>query len=273
MADGMTFSAETIHGFIHISGTQEKLCHLTADVRVWARTVEKADEIADKLKVDLDKNAEQITVVIEKPEIQYDYRIHADYDVRLPKNTNLILKTTHGYIKCENIEGNVTAATTHDEIECRSITGDLRLNTTHGDITLEHINGGVEAGTTHDSIRAEYVSGPVELKTTHGEIVCRQLDTNRLQARTSHDDVNIGFVNSIEGQIEADVETSHGNIDFDLPVNFAGSIFMSTTHGRIKSDVPVVVKGEISEDRISGTIGDGSGRIDLRTTHGSIIVE
>ena len=94
-----------------------------------------------------------------------------------------------------------------------------------------------------------------------------------MRARTSHDDVSIGFVNGIEGQIEADVETSHGNIDFDLPLNFAGSIFMSTTHGRIKSDVPVTVKGEISEDRISGSIGDGNGRIDLKTTHGSITVE
>ena len=65
----------------------------------------------------------------------------------------------------------------------------------------------------------------------------------------------------VEGEIDANVETSHGNIKFNLPDNFNGNVSMSTTHGKLKSDVPMIVKGEISEGKVSGIIGEGAGKI------------
>jgi DUF4097 and DUF4098 domain-containing protein YvlB len=273
MADGMTFLAETRHGFIHATGTEEKRCHVTANVYVWAKSVEEANEIAEKVKVEFQKSTDRISVVVEKPPIQNNCGIFTDYEVRLPKNTHLILKTSHDTIRCENIEGNITASTTHDPIECRNIIGNLRLNTTHDEIILSHINGKVEARTTHDPIEAEYVTGPIDLGTTHGRVVCREIDTDRLRVSTSHDNVSIAFKEGVKGQVDADIKTSHGDIVFNMPVDFEGEVCMSTTHGKLNSDVPILVKGGITEDMVSGTIGEGAGRVNLKTTHGSITLK
>ena len=291
MADGMTLLVETSHSHIYVSGTDEKRCYVKANIRVRAENAEKAREIAEKVKVDFKQLGEQVVIAVDKPQVVEKYNVYVSYDVRVPRKTNVILKTSHGPIECQNLDGNVTASTTHDPvrcsnirgnlkistshdpIECSNIVGDLKLNTTHDPIKLSHITGSVEANTTHDPIEAEYVSGRMDLRTSHGRVLCREIDSKQLYIRTSHDNVNVSFKSGVENDIDANINTSYGNINFDLPVDFNGEIFMSTTYGRIKSDVPIVVKGEISEENISGTIGGGAGKVSLKTKHGSIILK
>lgn len=291
MADGMTLSVETSHSHIYVSGTDEKQCYVKANIRVRAENAEKAREIAEKVKVDFKKFGEHVIIVVVKPQVEEKYGVYVSYDVRAPRKTNVVLKTSHGPIECHNLDGNVTASTTHDPvrcsnirgnlrittshdpIECSNIVGDLKLRTTHDPIKLSHITGSVEANTTHDPIEAEYVSGRMDLRTSHGRVLCREIDSKQLHIQTSHDNVNISFKSGVQGEIDANVNTSHGNIKFDLPIDFNGEIFMSTTHGKIKSDVPIIVKGEISEENISGKIGEGAGKVSLKTKHGSILLK
>ena len=47
MDGGMTFSARTSHGNIHITGTDENRCYVNANIKVRAKSDEKANEIAD----------------------------------------------------------------------------------------------------------------------------------------------------------------------------------------------------------------------------------
>ena len=291
MADGMTLSVETSHSHIYVSGTDEKQCYVKANIRVRAENAEKAREIAEKVKVDFKKFGEHVIIVVVKPQVEEKYGVYVSYDVRAPRKTNVVLKTSHGPIECDDLDGNVTASTTHDPvrcsnirgnlrittshdpIECSNIVGDLKLRTTHDPIKLSHITGSVEANTTHGPIEAEYVSGRMDLRTSHGRVLCREIDSKQLHIQTSHDNVNISFKSGVESEIDANVNTSHGNIKFDLPIDFNGEVFMSTTHGKIKSDVPIIVKGEISEGNISGKIGEGAGKVSLKTKHGSILLK
>jgi len=291
MAEGVTVSVETSHSHIYVSGTDEKRCYVKANIRVRAENAEKAREIAEKVKVDFKKFGEHVIIAAFTPQVEEKYGVYVSYDVRAPRKTNVILKTSHGPVECQNLDGNITASTTydtvrcsnirgnlrittsHDPIECSNIVGDLKLNTTHGQIKLNHITGSVEANTTHAPIEAEYVSGRMDLRTSHGRVLCREIDSNKLYIQTSHDNVNISFKSAIEGEINANINTSYGNIEFDLPIDFNGEVFMSTTHGKIKSDVPIVVKGEISEENITGKIGEGAGKVSLKTEHGSIILK
>ena len=255
MGEGMTFSAQTTHSHIHVSGTDDKRCYVKANIRVRAESIEKAKEIAEKVKVDFEKSGNQVVMIVDKPELPKNCGVYVSYNVKLPRKTNVILKTTH------------------DPIICTNIVGDLKLSTTHDPIKLSHITGRVEANTTHDPIEAEYVTGPMLLETTHGRVVCRDIDSDLLRIRTSHDNVNVSFKRVVKSEIDADVNTSHGNITFNLPADFKGSVHMSTTHGKVKSDVPIIVKGEISEEKVSGIIGKGVGRVNLKTKHGSIVLK
>jgi len=45
---------------------------------------------------------------------------------------------------------------------------------------------------------------------------------------------------------------------------------MSTSHGSLHTDLPITVKGESGKHKLTGQIGDGFGRLQLRTKFGSI---
>jgi len=270
MCDGLTFAAQTSHSYLHIWGIDENHCYVTAHIRVQADTEEKAKEVAEKVTVDLEKSANRVTTVVQKPKVPYKYQVFVSYEVKLPRKTSVELETTHDPIECRNLLGNVVASTTHAPIVCENIVGNLNLTTTHDPIRLSHITGQIKARTSHDPIEAEYITGPLDLQTSHDRIRCTNLNTERLKARTTHDNVEISFTSMNDPEIDADISTSHGHIVFHLPDGFKGSLSMSTSHGKVRTGVPLTVKGEISEKFISGTIGEGKGTIRLKTTHGSI---
>ena len=88
MTDGMTFSAETTHSHINVSGTDEKRCYVKANIRVRAENTEKAREIAEKVKVDFEKRGDKIIIVVDKPRGYENYGVYVSFDVKVPRKTN-----------------------------------------------------------------------------------------------------------------------------------------------------------------------------------------
>ena len=275
MAEGMTFSAETMHSYIKITGWDQNNCSARVKVKVRAENTEKANKIAESIRSSLKESANKMTLITDQLGHHGDYSVYADYDVKLPRNSNVILKTTHGTIECRNLKGNVTAKTTHDPIICSDISGSLKLDTSHDPIKLTNITGKVEARTTHDPIEADNITGDLHLSTSHDNIKCNNLNTEIISARTTHGNVNITFSEQFTVPVIAEVTTSHGDISFDPGLNYSGWISMSTSHGKIKTELPITVNGEMSEKMINGMIGgkDGEGKINLKTSHGSIFLK
>ena len=275
MRAGMTFSAETMHSYIKVTGWDEKYCDVRAKVKVRAEDTEKAKQIAESIKVSLQESGNTMTLITDKLGHHGDHSVYADYDVKLPRDSSVILKTSHDPIECRNLKGDVTATTSHDPITCVDISGNLKLNTSHDPIILTNITGNIEARTSHDPIEADNITGDVHLSTSHDPIRCNNLNTEILSAWTSHSNINIAYSEQFKGAATAEVTTSHGNISFELPENYSGTVSMSTTHGKVKTEYPITVSGEISEKKISGTIGEkgGAGKINLKTTHGSIFLK
>ena len=73
--------------------------------------------------------------------------------------------------------------------------------------------------------------------------------------------------------MKAKIETSYGAVNVDIPAGFAGQITAETSFGSIRSDLPITVKGEIGKSHIRGTIGQGTGMLDLKTSFGSIKIK
>jgi hypothetical protein len=270
MAEGMTFSAQTARGHINVAGTDQNHCYVKANITVRAESTEKATQIADMVKVHLEDSQNHMAILADKPNDSSDYSIHISYDISLPENTTLNLKTTHGNILCQNINGGIIAVTTHASITCSDINGNMNLSTTHGKIELTDIIGNTKARTTHNQIKAERITGNIDLNATHGKITCGQLISQKLNIHTTHNNVDVSFSTNIKPDIEANIVTTHGSITLHMPEAFAGEVIMSTTHSKIKTDRPLTVMGEISQNHLAGTIGQGNGKLNLKTTHGKI---
>ncbi len=74
---------------------------------------------------------------------------------------------------------------------------------------------------------------------------------------------------SANGAVNAEVRVQNGSIDFSGPKNLSASLMAETDLGTIESDWPMDSSGFLGK-RLSGTIGEGKGKIYLKNNTGAI---
>lgn len=207
---------------------------------------------------------------------------------------NIKLESSSGAIEARNIKGSAELDTSYGSITCEDISGgDLKLRTSSGKIKLSKaFCTDYDVHTSYGSIRADELtskllklrsgSGGIELtqasadsadiSTSYGRITCRQLRAADLTAKSGSGNINIICSESTPSEIKANVVTSYGSVDFQAPPDFTGRVDMSTSYGSISTDLPITISGEISKKKLTGTIGQGNGKLYLKTGSGSIKV-
>ena len=205
---------------------------------------------------------------------------------------NIKVKSSSGAITVENIKGSTELDTSYGSITCEDISGgDLKLRTSSGKIKLSKASGGdFDVHTSYGSIRADEITSKLlklhsgsggidvtqasadsaDISTSYGRITCRQLTTVDLTAKSGSGNIKIVCSDSTTPDINANVVTSYGSVDFEAPPDFAGSVDMATSYGSISTDLPITISGEISKKKLAGTIGQGNGKLYLKTSSGSI---
>lgn len=234
---GSTVIAETSFGSITVTGADVTECSVTAEICVQAPTEKEAAEIAEQVEIKLVPAGETLTVKVEKPRLGGNRSVGVSFDITVPKKTNLECDTSYGAIKVANINGDIKGKTSFASIECKG------------------------------------VQGPVCLRTSYGSITCRDITSAELTAISSFGSIDIVCSPSTPAEINANVTTSYGNIDFVTPPKFSGCVHLVTSYGSIKTDLPITVKGELNKQRIKGTIGQGQGKLNLKTSFGSIKIK
>lgn len=202
------------------------------------------------------------------------------------------LKSSSGSIRAENIKGSAELDTSYGSITCRDISGgDVKLKTSNGSIKLSKASfGDCDVHTSHGSITADELKGSLlklhsangsinvteasadsaDISTTYGRITCRQITTTDLTAKSGSGSIDIVCSDSTPAEIIANVVTSYGSIDFVTPPDFTGRVELITSYGSIRTDLPITITGEISKKKLTGTIGQGNGKLYLKTSSGSI---
>ncbi len=234
LSAGSTLVAETSFGSITVTGTDVTGCRVIAEICVQAPTQEEAAEIAERVKVKLVPAGKTLTVKVEKPKLKNNRSVGVSFNITVPKQTN---------------------------IDC---------DTSFGSIGVDNINGSVKAETSFAAINCDNTQGPIHLKTSYGGITCRNITSTDITAPSSFGGINIDCSPSTPPEINADIVTSYGNIDFTTPPAFAGKADLQTSFGSIETNLPITVKGDLKKQRIKGTIGDGNGKLRLKTSFGSI---
>ncbi|CAN5734201.1 hypothetical protein BH23GEM11_BH23GEM11_07940 [soil metagenome] len=127
---------------------------------------------------------------------------------------------------------------------------DLDLSTTNGAVRVTGVGGAVSARTTNGALSLEGARGSVTARTTNGS-------------------VTVALSGGGSGNQIVDLRSTNGSIDLRIPASFGSRVEARTSNGRIASDFPLEMEGR-RQNQASGTLGDGSGTITLRTTNGTI---
>ena len=191
-------------------------------------------------------------------------KISYDYDVVVPQNYNLSMKTSGGDIDVSYISGEAYLKTSGGNVDVSHLTGRLTAKTSGGDITLDKVkgvanvrtsggdievndsDGKLEGTTSGGDVDITYCKAEVDMHTSGGNIDFKDIIGSKIYGRTSGGNID---VTGIEGDV--DVHTSGGNIEaMDIKGEFEGS----------------ASGGNIEFDRIMG-------HIDVNTSGGNIIGE
>ena len=176
-------------------------------------------------------------------------QVGVSYEVVVPANTRVRVRTGSGDLRIEGVAGPVTA---------RTGSGGTRVSDVAGDATVEAGSGSVE-------ILA--VGGDVDVRTGSGAIRVERFEA-ALRARTG------------SGAIRAEgapggawhLTTGSGGIEVDLSGDAAFEIDARTRSGAVRSNHPVTVH-EMRRGRLQGEVRGGGPLITLRAASGSISIQ
>jgi hypothetical protein len=236
LAPGSLFEAKTHNGSITINGADVDDCIVTATIVARASTKEKAKELAEEVKIELQPSGNKLITKIDKPDFMINRSVSVNLNVTIPNQTDLKLATHNGPIKVENIRGNIN-------------------NETH--------NG---------AVTVSQVAGIIKLKTHNGSITCKEISSNA-QIRTHNGRVEVSCSETASPICDISLISHNGSIYFVSPPNLSAEVDISTHNGKIRSSLPILLKGEIRKNEIKGTIGEGEGKFYAETHNGSIEIK
>jgi hypothetical protein len=237
MAGLEQINVDTSFGEITIKGADTTDCNVTAKITGQAPTADEAKSLAEQTQIKLETNGKTLVIKAEKPYVKHNHSIGIAYDITVPVKTSINCKTSYGQVELKNITGDVVAHTSFGQIKAGNITGSMQLDT------------------------------------SYGEVDCVGITTGDFSAKTSFGEVKAGFTDACPADLKAKIETSFGEIVADIPSNFAGNVSVETSFGKVKTELPILVKGDVGKTRITGTIGQGTGKLDLKTSFGEVTIK
>lgn len=127
---------------------------------------------------------------------------------------------------------------------------DLDLATSNGAMRVTGVQGGIQARSSNGALTLEDVRGSVRAETSNGAVTV--------------------IMASGPGAGDAvSLRTSNGAINLYLPESASARLEARTSNGRITSEFPLEVQGR-RQNEASGVLGQGEGRVELRTSNGAI---
>lgn len=144
----------------------------------------------------------------------------------------------------------VSAGTVNGEMSVRDLTSEVRASTVNGRVQVANVGGPVRANTVNGGVDVTTRNGPVNASTVNGDI-----------------DVEM---TAFDGDGDMEFHTVNGSVTVQTPSSLNAHVDMETLHGSLSSDYPVQLSGRFGPRRASGTIGRGGRDIEMHTVNGSI---
>ncbi len=176
--------------------------------------------------------------------------ISIDYDVTLPRGSNIAATTGSGDMEIQDVGASLKAQTGSGSIRANGIQGQATLGTGSGDVELHHAGAGdVKAETGSGSLRLFGVSGALRASTGSGDV-------------------------HVDGQPSTDWKVSTGSGSIQLALGNAArfNLDADTGSGTIHVDQPITMQGNLNRHHISGSVNGGGPTIRANTGSGDITI-
>jgi len=268
LAPGGQFELYAFGGSVSVMGSAES----GVDVAISS----SRDDVQRDVDFEFEENPGDVKVQA-KPRNPWDFFFSGfgpswlHYDIRVPKNTTVIIATSGGGIEAFALDGDTSLHTSGGSIEAVQLTGYLRASTSGGGIHANAIHGSTELHTSGGGIEADGIDGALRAFTSGGWIRINGV-TGRVDAHTSGGSIQAVFTkgNSSGGSLT----TSGGWIEAKIDPAANLDIDASTSGGFVDSNLPLRQTEDFghwhSHHALRGQLGSGGAALQMHTSGGSI---
>lgn len=146
--------------------------------------------------------------------------------------------------------------------EVKSVSGGMTLDGLSADVTARSVSGDVAAHALRGALRFDTVSGELTVVDGAGPSV---------RARTVSGEMTLDLTLSEGGDLE--LASVSGDVVVRLPEQAGASVDVRSTSGRLSSTFPSLHERRTpGSRRLDGRIGQGAGRVRVRTVSGDVAV-
>lgn len=175
------------------------------------------------------------------------------FDVNVPHEINLTLKTYKGIITAGDIQGKIKA------------------KSYKGDVTITNIKGDVSAETYKAPLELNGIDGEVQAKNYKGNVHIKQIDGSVI-AENYKDGINYEIA-KLANQKNIEFKNYKGAIVVLFPENLNADVSIKNYKGEINSEFPIKMTGELSKNGMHGSINNGGVPLSINNYKGSILIK
>ncbi len=204
------------------------------------------------------------------------------------KDKKLIIKTVYAH---ENIKGEIAyelIVPADIRLQLKTVNGNINVNGVNGPIAATTIKGNIAITDTQNIIHANvYTKGAISLHNTHGAVSAKTHHGNiivenafdSIVASTTKGHITIAC-NNLPSTSSIRLETTSGPINLALPASVNASIKGQTEYGTLSSEYYITLKPHATKlntvawnrykREVDGILGTGEAEISLRSTYGNV---
>lgn len=184
-------------------------------------------------------------------------------------SADLILSAASARVTVRDTKGRLVASTGSGGVDVRGASGDdVTIETGSGGITATDVNGKrlrVQTG-SGGVTGSGFTSQDMDIGAGSGSIRVDDARSPRVRLNSGSGGIRVGFAAPVSN---LDATTGSGGVTVTLPGPVNAELDIQTGSGGIDSDFPVQVN-RMERNSLRGQIGDGSGRIRIRSGSGSV---
>ncbi|UCE18345.1 MAG: DUF4097 family beta strand repeat protein [Gemmatimonadota bacterium] len=293
MEPGGTIKITADEGYVRISSWDRSEVEIRLTKYARGKNRREAGRLLEQIEVDMEQTGNRLIIrELETDDESYSLidlfdpntwnrmggrSTWVNFDVTVPRETNLDIITDEGDIIISSADGKVEVDTDEGNIELYEIRShEISVITDEGDMLLEHIRAPASAS-----------SSRLLVDTDEGNTELADVEIERVKIESDEGNVTADMLRcerfdfySDEGSIEADLailpggdyrcRTDEGEIILFLPRDASFSITARSQEGEIRSDFPIEVKEIGDGERIDDVVGDGGADIYLFVDEGRI---
>ena len=221
-------------------------------------------EARDQIEVEIQERGSRVEVRARYPRDgrRRGGRVRVEYDVQVPRGTEVSVKTVSGGVRLDQVDGETRAETVSGDVEITAARQLSHAKSVSGDITVTGSSAEPElqAQSVSGSIEATDVSaGRLTLSAVSGDVMLAGVTSREAHITSVSGDVEYGGALAADGRYE--LQSHSGDVRVLIAEEVGFDVDASTFSGRIRTDLSIIMAGVDIDSRrrrsLEGRFGEG----------------